>query len=87
VTFHVIGLANKVTSVAVTFDLDHHDAGRDLDAALLGPGGSPQHILFARTGVVSGPTCVGYLGDVEGPYTLGRERGVPREVQLARRPS
>jgi subtilisin-like proprotein convertase family protein len=56
VTFTVTGLSGNVTAASVNFNASHTFI-QDLEVSLIGPGGSPTHLLFSATGTTS--TTVG----------------------------
>lgn len=68
VTFTVSGMPGTVESVEVgiTF-LPNHTWVGDLSVTLMAPGGSPSHVIFARTGATTS-TGAGDGSSVAGPY-------------------
>ena len=70
VTFTVAGMSAPLSNVAVSITLSPaHTWVGDLDVRLKAPGGSPEHILFSRTGAATA-TAAGSLNDVAGPYSF-----------------
>lgn len=71
VTFTVSGLTGTVSTVEVSFTSGgpSHTFRGDLDVRLKAPGGSPEHVIFSRTGA----TTAGSFGsgaDLTGPYVF-----------------
>ena len=70
VTFAVTGLTAPLTSISVSITLTPgHTWSGDLDVRLIAPGGSPEHVIFSRTGATTA-TAAGDSSDAAGPYTF-----------------
>jgi hypothetical protein len=71
VTFTVSGQSGTVSAASVSFTSSgpSHTFRGDLEVTLKGPGGSPSHLLFSRTGATSN-TSFGSGSDLSGPYNF-----------------